>query len=338
MRTLLRVMLLLLILIFVVPLVIPLPTSGVPAETLADPGGYFVEVNGLQTYVLEQGPQSGEVVLLLHGWGASTFSWRENISVLAEAGYRAIAFDRPPYGLSAKTGDIAYSPSAQADFNAALLDALEIDTAFLVGNSAGGSVAGYFAVRYPQRTAGLVLVDAALWPTDVERPVVQSGSGPTSRVGGALGLPPFVNTLLDFPPTARWAQIAIRLFVKPDFIGSILQSAYYDPDFITPEIAEGYGRQLQVAGWDEALMDQLRGNGFVADPLTADQLRALSMPVLIVWGENDTWIPVENGEILHALLPQSDWIVYPQTGHLPMEEAAAAFNRDLLIFLQEHAR
>ncbi len=329
-----RLVFLILLAVLVLPVIIPLPPVGVAAATLADPGGTFITVNGLSTYVLAAGPDNGVPVLLLHGWGASTFTWRENQSALAEAGYRAVAFDRPPYGLSAKTGDnIPYSPGALADFTAQVMDTLGIESAVLVGQSQGGGVIGHFAVTYPARARALVFVSAALRPTDDPSPSNDGGG----RVGGALGVPPVVTSLLNFPPFARWAQIGIRAFVTPDFATRILRSAYYDPAFMTPEAAEGYSRQLRVVGWDEALLHQLRGGAFQSEPITAAQIAAIEAPAMIVWGAADTWVPPSVGERLRELLPEAVYVTYENVGHLPQEEAAAAFNRDLLDFLAEHA-
>jgi pimeloyl-ACP methyl ester carboxylesterase len=330
-RWLLRILLILIIAVLVIPYLIPTPPLGVEAATLADADGTFIEVDGLSTYVLARGPEDGEPVLLLHGWGASTFTWREQTDVLAEAGFRAIAFDRPPYGLSAKTGEnIPYSPSALADFTARVMDKLGIQKATLVGQSQGGGVIGYFAVEYPERVESLVFVSGALRPTDDPAP---SGGGASGRVSGALGLPPLVSTLLNIDPFARWARLGIRAFVTPEFSTNILKSAYYDEAFMTPEIAAGYQKQLQVVGWDEALLGQLRGSGFAQDPITAAQISAISVPVMIAWGQDDTWVPLSVGERLHELLPEATYVTYPNVGHLPQEEAAAQFNTDLLAFL-----
>jgi pimeloyl-ACP methyl ester carboxylesterase len=333
-RRIIRLLFFILLVILIGPLLLPLPPVGVEAATLADPDGFFITVDDLSTYVLARGPQDGPPVLLLHGWGASTFTWRLNQDALAEAGYRAIAFDRPPYGLSAKTGaNIPYSPAALADFTARVMDELGLESAVLVGQSQGGGVIGHFAVRYPQRVKALVFVSGALRPTDDPPSDGESGG----RVTGAMGLPSFVGTLLDFPPFARWAQIGIRAFVKPDFAASILKSAYHDPAFMTPEAAEGYSRQLRVVGWDEALLNQLRGGVFQADPITAEQIASFAAPVMIAWGQDDTWVPVSVGERLHELLPGAVYVTYPNTGHLPQEEAADAFNADLLAFLRQAA-
>lgn len=326
-KILLVILAVLAFIVFVLPMLIPLPPVGVAAETLADPGGYFVDANGLQTYVLESGPQDGPVVLLLHGFGGSTFSWRDQFDALAEAGYRAVAFDRPPYGLSAKTGDLPLSQQGQAEFTAAVMDALGIDSAVLVGHSMGGGVIGQFAALYPERVTGLAFVDGA--------PAVDDGSAETRRGGGGLlGVPSFVSGLMQFPPFERWGQILLRAFLKPDALTGLQTSAYYDPADVTPEVAAGYQRQLQVQSWDEGFIQLLTGmnGGFAA--LTPDQLAAWAMPVAIFWGENDTWVPLAAGERLREALPTAQWFVYPETGHLPMEEQPSDFNRDLLAFLQ----
>ncbi len=333
-RWLVRIVVVLVFIILVVPFLIPLPPVGVEAATLADPDGTFITVDGLSTYVLERGAKTAPPILLLHGWGASTFSWREQITPLVEAGYRVIAFDRPPYGLSAKTGsNIPYSPESLADFTAHVMDALSIPKAILMGQSQGGGVIGYFAVKYPERVEKLVFVSAALRPTD--DPIPSSTGGTSSRVAGAVGLPPFVSTLLGFPSFSRWALIGIRSFVSPSFTTDILKTAYHDPKFMTAEIATGYSKQLQVLNWDDALLGQLKGSSFQTEPITAAQISAISVPVMIAWGQDDQWVPISVGERLHELLPQATYVTYPNVGHLPHEEAAAAFNTDLLVFLKK---
>jgi len=333
----LRVLVVIVFIVLIGPFLIPLSPIGVEASTLADPDGYFISVDGLSTYVLEKGDKSAPPVLLLHGWGASTFSWREQMTPLAEAGFRAIAFDRPPYGLSAKTGaNIPYSPGALATFTAHVMDSLGIQKAILVGQSQGGGVVGYFTVMYPERVEKLVFVSAALRPTDDPVPTASGGTG--SRVGGALGLPPYVTTLLGFPSFARWAQIGIRSFVTPAFSINILKTAYHDPKFMTPEIAAGYSKQLQVIGWDEALVGQLKGSSVQAEAITAAQISAISVPVMIAWGQDDEWVPISVGERLHELLPKATYVTYPNVGHLPHEEAATAFNKDFLAFLKGAAK
>ncbi|MBK8025872.1 MAG: alpha/beta hydrolase [Chloroflexi bacterium] len=317
-KRILGILLVLVFLLFVLPLLIPLPPVGVEAESLADPDGRFIEVDGMSTYLQEQGDESAPVVLLLHGWAASTVSWRETIAPVAEAGYRVIAFDRPPYGLSQKTGEnLPLAPSEQADFTAALMNELGIEQATLVGHSMGGSVIAYFAVRYPERVEKLVFVDGAVGLNADE-------SGPGS---------PLLTSLVHFAPVNRWARIGMRLFLRPELFTDLQKSAYYDPNVVTPEVAAGYQRSLKVVGWDEALLDIFFGRPTADAPLTREQLEGVTAPSLLVWGENDTWVPIAVGERLRDELPNARWLTYPEVGHLPMEEKPDEFNTDLIAFL-----
>ncbi len=319
-RWLLRLFVLLIFIIFVLPFLIPLPSIGDDPALFADGDGAFITVNGLSTYYREAGDPAGDPIVLLHGWGASTFSWRATIPVLAEAGYRVIAFDRPPYGLSAKTGDLPMTQAQQAAFTAAFMDALNIDRATLVGHSMGGGVISYFAVEYPERVDQLVFVAGSVSIAD-----------DASDMGG--GAPEIVATLLSIPPFERWALIGARTFVQPSMFADLQRTAYYDPDLVTAEVAAGYQTALRVRDWDRALLDVISGRGFDGPALTPDQIAAIDAPTLIIWGEDDEWVPIGRGLELRELLPDPQWITYPQTGHLPMEEQPTQFNQDLIAFL-----
>ncbi|MDX2159857.1 MAG: alpha/beta hydrolase [bacterium] len=323
-----RLLIVLAVVIFIlvgVPFIVPLPSIGSDPAQFADADGRFITVNGLETYIREAGNPQGEPILLLHGWAASTFSWQATIPALADAGYRVIAFDRPPYGLSQKTGEtLPLSPARQAAFTAALMDALDLERATLVGHSMGGSVIGYFAHEMPERVDRLVFVAGALRAAEAQ-----------SDQGRSVGIPPLLRSLLMLHPVDWWARLGIRAFIRPDSFESLQRTTYYDPAFLTPERAEGYARALQVENWDQALIPVVTRAFGEDPPLTQEQLRAITIPSLIVWGENDTWVPLSVGAALHDLLPNDALITYPQVGHLPMEEAAAAFNRDVLQFLAE---
>jgi len=322
-KWLLRLVVLLLIIIFVVPFLIPTPTMGVDPATFADADGRFITVSGLQTYVRESGDPAGVPVLLLHGWGASTFSWRDTLPALADAGYRVIAFDRPPYGLSAKTGaNLPLTAAAQADFTVALMDELGLDRDVLVGHSLGGGVIAYMGANYPERVLALAFVSSAV-------PI----SGDAADGGGML--PPLVTSALEFAPINRWARILVRTFVQPDAFAQLQRTAYYDPESVTPELVAGYSMPLKVADWDLALLTILTGRGVGGSPLTPEQIRGISVPTALLWGANDTWVPIAGGERLRELLPDAAWYTYPETGHLPMEEHPADFNRDLLSFVAQ---
>ncbi len=324
-RTIGLILLVLLLIFFIVPLIIPLPTVGADPSQLADDDGRFIIVDGLETYIRESGEPAGEPIILLHGWGASTVSWNATIPALAEAGYRVIAFDRPPYGLSAKVGDdLPLSITDQAHFTIALMDALNIEQAALIGHSMGGGVIAYAAVLYPERINRLVFVDGAV--RVVENDAI-----------GAQGSP-FLSSLVNFYAVEWWARLGMRAFLRPDSFAGFQRTAYYDQAAVSAETIANYGRALQVEDWDQAILDVFFRDPSQDTPLTGDQLRAVTIPSLIMWGENDSWVPPGIGVTLHDLLPVNTYITYPQVGHLPMEEVPAQFNADLLTFLESTAQ
>jgi pimeloyl-ACP methyl ester carboxylesterase len=128
--------------VLVGPLLVPVPplTGTVPPEALVDDDSLFIEIEGLKVHYKTSG--TGQpFIILLHGFGASLFSWREVLPSLAEYG-TVIAYDRPAFGLTERPltweGDNPYSPAAQVELLVGLMDALDIERAILVGNSAGG--------------------------------------------------------------------------------------------------------------------------------------------------------------------------------------------------------
>jgi pimeloyl-ACP methyl ester carboxylesterase len=300
------------------------PEATVSTADLADPDGQFVEVNGAQVYYVERGPANGPAVLLLHGFLGSTVDWIPVIDVLAEAGYRTIAFDRPPFGLSDKSTKLDYSLAAQADLTVRLMDALDINTAVLVGHSAGGPVITETALRYPDRVTKLVIVAGAIGLGAEEAFANESGSNTAS---GAFAM------LANLDPDSAGAQTLIRSFFNVDFADNLLKTAYYDPSRIDPDRLELSSRGMKVPGWEGGLLAYAQAMSKDMDATDLDALKAIPIPVLLMWGEEDQIVPISVGERLRDVFPDNIWKTYPRTGHIPMDEATDTFNSDILEFL-----
>ena len=303
----------LLFVLLILPFLIPTDTGGSDPRVFADVDGSFIEVDGLQTYVVEKGDQTAPAVVFLHGLYGSTWVWRNNLDALAAAGYHVVAFDRPGAGLSDKPADFNYSHANNADFTAHLMDALALPEAVIVGHSAGGNVAAHFAIRHPERVTRLILVDAAIL--------------------GASGPPPFVGGIIGFAPVTRWAQIGTRLFLTESSVRNSVASFYTDPAFLTDADFVGYWRAFQTPDWDAGLLGLTRDSA--GNKLTDAQVSAIAAETLLIWGEADTWVALANGQALADLLPSSRLITYPNIGHQPMEENADAFNAEVIAYLGE---
>jgi pimeloyl-ACP methyl ester carboxylesterase len=305
--------------VFVVgPFLIPLPASpDRPAAEIAreiGQAGALVDVDGTRAWVEEAGPLDGPPVVLLHGFGGSAWSWRETVPALADAGYRVVALDLANFGLSDKSWERDTSHARQADLVAGVLDELGIASATVVGHSMGGSVLAWLEARHPGRVARAVLVAAAIGPAA------------TNGEGRPLG------ALLRLPNVRRIARLVIRSQVDVDRLADVLRSAYADPARATPEDLAGYAAPLETVDWDDALLAIARDGGSNALPGPVGDL--LRMPTLVIWGREDAWIPLADGEALHAALPGAAWRIIDDAGHLPMEEQAATFNETLLAWLE----
>jgi pimeloyl-ACP methyl ester carboxylesterase len=312
-------LLLLLAAFIVVPFLIPLPPQpDRPADDVAaDLGleGSLVDADGTRTWVEEAGPPDGPPVVLVHGFGGSSWSWRATMPALAAAGYRAVALDLANFGLADKSWDRETTHARQADLVAAVMDARGIGSATLVGHSMGANVVAWLVARHPGRLERAVLVDAATGP---------AGGGGAGGIGAGL---------LRLPNVRRIGQLVLRSQLDEARMGEILRSAYADPARVTDADLAGYTAPLQTLDWDLGLLAIVRDSG--DNELDAPIADVLQAPTLIVWGREDPWIPLASGEALREALPAAAWEVVDDAGHLPMEEQADAFNEILTTWLED---
>ena len=304
--------------VLIVPLLVPVPplTDTVSAETLADDDSIFIDVNGLNVHYKMMG-EGEPTFILLHGFGASLFSWHAVMPELAKYG-TVIAYDRPAFGLTERPlewadGQNPYSPEAQIELVIGLMDQLGIEQAILIGNSAGGKIAFETALKYPQRVQALVAVDAAVY------------------AGG--GAPPFVRPILNTPQMNHLGPLIARQIQKSgdDFI----RSAWHDPSKTTQETWDGYRKPLMVENWDKALWAMTVASAASDLP---ERLDEVTLPVLVITGDDDRIVPTEQSLRLAEELPNATLNVIAESGHLPHEEKPSEFMQAILAFLSELER
>lgn len=303
-RTLLIILAVLAVVMLVGPFLVPVPPleNTVPPQELADADSLFLEVNGHMLHYKLYG--DGEpVFLLLHGFASNTYTWHKVVDELAEQG-RVIVTDRIGFGLSARPltweGDNPYSRQAQVEQTIGLLDALDVEQVILVGNSAGGTVAAEIALAYPERVTALVLVDAAIY------------------TGG--GAPAFVKPLLRTPQMRHLGPLVSRTFLAQG--GSLLDLAWHDPSLVTAEDVAAYEKPLQVENWDKALWEFTLASDESDLP---ERLDELTLPVLVITGDDDRIVPTAESVRLAEELPDATLVVIPACGHVPQEECPEPF-------------
>lgn len=279
--------------------------------TAAAPGARLITADGVQSVIAEAGDPQDPALLLIHGFGGSTFGYRDVMEPLAARGWHVIAIDLPGFGLSEKSWGRDYSHKAQATFALAVLDQLKVDRAVLLGHSMGGNVISWMLTLAPERVAGLAYIDAA---------VVQPKSGVSSSPSAAA-------LLLNVPPIQRLTRIVIRNAFSPATFGELLSSAFAVKSAVTPTLVAGYAASSLLRDWDLALLGIIRDGAKNALPETIATLSAAAgtTPTLILWGRDDSWVPLTSGEVLRADLPEAEWVVLPGIGHVPFEEDTPAF-------------
>lgn len=279
----------------------------------AAPDGQFLTVDGVRLHYLDGGAATGDrpPVLLLHGFGSSTYSWRHTIPALASH-ERVLALDFPGHGYSERVTTPTYSLRRYAGLVAGFLTALEIGQAVVVGNSMGGAVALQLAIRHPQRVARLVVVDAATGSEDTRRP------------------PAALMRLLTAGPLGR--AFIYYTFGNPAFARRGLEFSYADPARLSDRSFTSYRAPLRVRGTAQALVAMTTSP---PDDDLPELLPAIHAPTLILWGAGDRLIPLARGESLRDLIPGSRLAVLPDCGHLPQEECPAVFNAALNTFLAD---
>jgi pimeloyl-ACP methyl ester carboxylesterase len=275
-----------------------------------------VTAAGVGIYVQQAGPPDGVPVLLVHGVGAWSETWRPTIDALAGAGYRVIAIDLPPFGYSFRppTGD--YSTVAQAQRILGVLDALKIDRAVLVGHSFGARATVEAAMRAPGRVRALVLVCAALGLQD----------SPDTRPGL------FERVMLD-TPAVRNAVVVATTATNPLLTGLFLRAFTARHDAITSARIELYQRPLKIVGTTQAVGQWMQQVVLADDDPASHQVRQyrrLTMATLVIWGERDTITPLSQGLHLASQFVNGALVTLPGIGHIPQLEAADLFNAQLL--------
>jgi poly(3-hydroxyalkanoate) depolymerase len=248
-----------------------------------------VEVHGTRIRVRTQG--EGRPLLLVMGIGASLDMWAPYAAQMVARGYRVISFDLPGAGASPPTIP-PRRMSALAKIGLGVLDALEIERANVLGVSFGGCVAQELGRLAPTRVDRLVL--AATAP-------------------GLGGVPGRLSALVHLTTPWRYWSPAYVARVAPSLYGG---RARRDPAlhgtmpvrFERPPSWYGYATQLYaICGWT-----------------SLPWLRRLSMPTLVLAGDDDPIIRVVNGRILASLIPDARLRVLAGGGHLFLLEQAAA--------------
>jgi len=251
------------------------------------------------------------VIVLLHGFGASLYSWQKVFQPLSQYG-KVIAFDRPAFGLTEKPlrwkGQNPYSPQAQMKLVVGILNYFNIQKAILMGHSAGGTLAMQIALEYPERVQSLILVD----------PAVYNGGGTPGWLRPVFHSPQMRHL---GPLLARQIQARGRDF---------LNRSWHDPSQLDAATISLYEKPFLAKNWDRGLWELT-----LASRTTdfAGRESELSIPILVITGDDDHIVPTLESKHLVTELPNGFLAIIPNAGHIPHEEKPVEFMDAVVQFL-----
>lgn len=255
-----------------------------------------IAVAGHRIHYYAEGPAGGPAVVLVHGLGGSADDWRELAPWFAKAGFRVYMPDLLGYGRSQQPEDFSYSVPDEASAVVGFFDALGLKQVDLCGWSMGGWIVQRIAAGHPERVRHLILFDSA-----------------------GIYEPPSWDTALFTPRTPEELdQLDALLMPDPPKV----------PGFIARDILRLSAKNAWVI--HRALGTMLSGKD-VTDALLPD----LKMPVLIVWGAKDHITPLDEGERIHVLIPQSQLLVIPGCGHLLPRQCVPQIGSKVIEFVKQ---
>lgn len=305
-----RTLLVLLLAFLIVPFLIPVNTSGTLTNVeAAGAQATFAQLAGLQVHTEEiissnKCKCEQPLIVLMHGFGASTFSWREVIEPLSAFG-DVIAYDRPGFGFTQRPTEWGQVNPYGFEGNFLLLDSIiekyaTSNQVILVGHSAGGQLAAEYARLNPNKVSGLVLVDPAILTT---------GQSPS-----------WLNWILNIPQVDRIGPLLVKSISESG--NDLLRQSFYDPESVTQEVFEGYNKVLKVKEWERAFWNFTKAP---RDNDLAANLESVTQPILLITGERDTVVPTSDTVKLADIFPNSSLEIIKKSAHLPQEEQPQDF-------------
>lgn len=263
----------------------------------------MVEVNGANIYFEHhKHPTASETFVLLHGFLSSTFSFRRLTPLLKE-NYNVISIDLPPFGNSEKNNRFIYSYDNLANTVIDLLNHLNVSNIHLTGHSMGGQIA-------------LNVMKKA--PSLVEKGVLLCSSGYLKRMKWPV-------TMLSHIP---FFHLYVKMWLTRSGIRNNLENVVHDSKLIDDEMMFGYLKPFLEDDIFKALTRMIRDR---EGDLSANDLRSIQTPCLLVWGEHDRVVPLSTGHKLKQDIPNSKLVVLEETGHLVPEEKPA----EVLAYIQD---
>jgi pimeloyl-ACP methyl ester carboxylesterase len=253
--------------------------------------GKFIKLDVAETFIVENG--KGENMIFANGIAAPVYTWRKVMPVLSNS-FHVFALDYKGAGFSEKPKD-KYSIGLFSKQILALMDYYKMDKAILVGNSLGGEVVLDFAIKYPERVKSLILIDTAGYQYNKE-----------------------VMGFLTRLSRCRLVGDLLKKHASKKFAKRIIDWAMYNDKLIDKEMVDAYYKPMKTKGAFDAFIELAKNLSYTE--FDYGKVKNIIAPTLIIWGEEDNWIPVSDAYKFHKDIKNSELVVLKKCGHAPQEE------------------
>lgn len=283
--------------------------ADIPVEDLkqkyANKHSKFIEIDGMNVHYQRKG--KGHPLVLIHGFSGQVYNWREWMEHLPND-FDLIAMDLPGFGLTGPHPSRIYSTEMSVQFLDKFLTKIGVDTFHLAGNSMGGGIAWSYALAHPKRVKKLVLVDAGGYPKES-----------TKTISGFK--------LLEY----KILHPLLTKITPRSIIKSSLEGTYVDQSYANEKEVDLYMDMLRREGNRQVLIDRMK----TPREDRSGQIQQIEQPTLIMWGDKDIIIPVENAYKFKNDIKGSKVLIYENVGHLPMDEVGERSAQDVRAFLRD---
>ena len=284
------------------------PAAEVEAKW-AKPPSQFVEIDGVRMHYRDEG--EGPVVILLHANYSSLFMWEPWVAALRDR-YRVIRLDLPAHGLTGPEPSGNYTLERIQQLFEKFVDEKGLERFTVVGTSIGGTVAMRYTADHPDRIERLVLIS----PGSLE-----------PRVRGR-------TTPANVPKAAD----LLAYILPKSFTRFMLTNDYGDPERVSDAVVDEWYEMWMREGNRLAMLNLLRQ--YVSGGVE-DKIRAVSVPVLLIWGEKNKRVPLALAYETKNLLVNSPEVrleVLPGIGHMLVQEAPGASSQLIRRYLDDASR
>lgn len=263
---------------------------------------------------VERFGHGGTAVILIHGFGTSSFLWRNVAPAITEAGHTAYAIDLFGHGESDRPADADFGISAQSEYLDAAMTALRVARGIVVGVDIGGDVALRLAATRPERVEKLVLVNTPALDEIPSRDITQMQRSTAKfafrTTRGVLGAAPLIEGVLKGSVADPETHMPVKLIAR----------------YLAPFAGrDGVNHLLTLA------------SSITADDLEDVDLKTIHVPALVIWGEEDPWTDSKMADRLVNALPDGRLVRLPGIGRLVPEETPERMNSLLLEFMKRRA-